>query len=278
MSIIVFSLLVFVVACAAGLLGAMTGLGGGVVLVPALVLLFHVDIHYAMGASLIAVMATSSGAAATFINEGYTNLRIGMFLEMAAVIGAIVGATLAARLPPQIILIVFGAMLLVSAWLSFRHRQDTRPPGLSHPWAVTLGLEGHYGEAGKQTAYSVYRVPWGLGLMTVAGLLSGLLGVGSGAVKVLAMDQAMGLPYKVSTATSNFIIGITATASAGVYLSHGYIDPGVTMPVMLGVLLGAVVGARIMVGARYQVLRVVFSLVILVLGIEMLYSGVTGAF
>jgi uncharacterized membrane protein YfcA len=277
LSIIVFSVLVFAVSCAAGFLGAMTGLGGGVVLVPALVLLFHVNIHYAMGASLIAVMATSSGAAAVFLNEGYTNLRIGMLLETAAVAGAIGGAVLTAHLSPQVITLIFGVVLLVSAGLSYRRRTGprNRPP---HPWSANWKLAGRYSDAGAERHYDVYRVPTGLSLMALAGALSGLLGIGSGAVKVLAMDQAMGLPYKVSTATSNFIIGITAAASAGVYFAHGYINPAVTMPVMLGVLAGAMGGARLLIGARTGALRVIFSLVILALGIEMLYSGATGAF
>jgi uncharacterized membrane protein YfcA len=276
MNTLEFSSLLLIVSYGAGLLGSLTGLGGGVVLIPALVLLFHVDIHYAMGASLLSVIATSSGAAAAFVREGYTNLRIGMFLEVAAVIGAIVGATVATILHATIIAVIFGGVLLFSAYLSYRRKQDAGTGLVSHPWAIRLGLEGRYPDRAVAQSYLVHNVPAGFGLMGLAGILSGLLGIGSGAVKVLAMDQAMRLPYKVSTATSNFVIGITAAASAGVYFSKGYVDPGLTMPVMLGALTGSLSGARIMVGAKSRVLRILFSIVIFCLGIEMIYSGISG--
>jgi uncharacterized membrane protein YfcA len=276
-TVLVFSAYLLAVAFTAGLLGALTGLGGGVVLVPSLVLLFHVDVHYAMGASLISVIATSSGAAAAFIREGFTNLRIGMFLEASAVIGALAGAVVAAILHANVIAVIFGLVLLASAYQSFRRKDEHEQDRPSHPWAVRLRMEGSYpGPLGEQP-YRVHNVPAAFGLMGVAGVLSGLLGIGSGAVKVLAMDQAMRLPYKVSTTTSNFIIGITAAASAGVYFTRGYVDPGLTMPVMLGVLLGSLTGARILGRAKSRTLRVTFSLVILLLALEMLYNGITGA-
>jgi len=271
-----FSLLLLIVSYAAGLLGALTGLGGGVVLVPTLVLLFGVDIHYAMGASLISVIATSSGAAAAFVREGFTNLRIAMFLETAAVVGAVAGALLAAHLDASVIAVIFGGVLAFSSYFSFRRREEAEPALTSHPWALRLGLEGSYPTKAGPRHYQVQHVPAGAGIMALAGALSGLLGIGAGAVKVLAMDQAMRLPYKVSTATSNFVIGITAAASAGVYFTRGYVDPGLTMPVMLGVLLGALTGARIMVGTRARGLRVLFSVVILVLATEMIYQGLVG--
>jgi uncharacterized protein len=275
-NILEFSSCLLVVSYVAGLLGSLTGLGGGVVLVPALVLLFQVDIHYAMGASIISVIATSSGAAAAFVREGYTNLRIGMFLEVAAVIGAIVGALVAAVLHAAVIAVIFGIVLMLSAYLSLRRKQELGGGLASHPWAIRLGLEGGYPNRTVAQSYPVYNVPVALGLMGLAGILSGLLGIGSGAVKVLAMDQAMRLPYKVSTATSNFIIGITAAASAGVYFTKGYVDPGLTMPVMLGALAGSLSGAKIMVGAESRVLRTVFSVAIFGLGIEMIYGGISG--
>jgi uncharacterized membrane protein YfcA len=276
MSILVFSAYLLGVSFGAGFLGALTGLGGGVVLVPSLVLLFHVDIHYAMGASLISVIATSSGAAAAFIREGFTNIRIGMFLEASAVIGALVGAVVAAILNANVIAVIFGLVLLFSAYLSFRRKESHEEDRPSHPWAVRLRMEDSYPTPAGERSYRVHNVPSAFGLMGLAGVLSGLLGIGSGAVKVLAMDQAMRLPYKVSTTTSNFIIGITAAASAGVYFTRGYVDPGLTMPVMLGVLVGSLVGARILGGARSQTLRVIFSLVILLLAVEMLYNGIRG--
>jgi uncharacterized protein len=276
MHVVEFSAYLLIVSYGAGLLGSLTGLGGGVVLVPALALLFNVDLHYAMGASLISVIATSSGAAAAFVREGYTNFRIGMFLEAAAALGAVVGATVAAALDERVIAVIFGVVLLASSYLSLRRREEHEPDRPSHPWAVKLRLPGSYVTRTGRHRYRVQNVPAGLGLMGLAGVLSGLLGIGAGAVKVLSMDQAMRLPYKVSTATSNFIIGITAAASAGIYFSHGYVDPGLTMPVMLGVLVGSLTGARIMVGARSEVLRVLFSLVILALALEMIYQGVAG--
>lgn len=276
MHVVEFSAYLLIVSYGAGLLGSLTGLGGGVVLVPALALLFNVDLHYAMGASLISVIATSSGAAAAFVREGYTNLRIGMFLEVAAVIGAVAGASLAAALDERVIAVIFGVVLLSSSYLSWRRKEEHEADRPSHRWAVKLRLPGSYVTRAGRRSYRVQNVPAGFGLMGLAGVLSGLLGIGSGAVKVLAMDQAMRLPYKVSTATSNFVIGITAAASAGIYFSRGYVDPGLTMPVMLGVLVGSLTGARIMVGARSDALRMIFSLVILALALQMIYQGITG--
>jgi uncharacterized protein len=276
MNILEFSLSLFLVSLSAGVLGSLTGLGGGVVLVPVLVLLFHVNIHYAMGASLVSVIATSSGAAAAFIREGYTNLRVGMFLEIAAVLGALSGALAAAVLSVGPIAVIFGVVLLVSAYLSLRRRDDDHSDKPAHPWAVRLRMNDSYPAQGGMRPYRVYNVPSAFTLMGIAGMLSGLLGIGSGAVKVLAMDQAMRLPYKVSTTTSNFMIGITAAASAGVYFTHGYIEPGLTMPVMLGVLAGSLAGARILNRTGSHVLRLLFSLVILGLGFEMIYNGMTG--
>ncbi len=270
--------LVLVVALGAGFVGALTGLGGGVVIVPLLALVFGVDIRYAIGASLISVIATSSGAAAAYVKEGFTNIRIGMFLEVATTLGALGGAYLASRIPGSAIAIVFGVVLLASAYLSARPQSE--PPVAPDPasLAVRLRLDGTFPTPAGPRAYHVRRVPLGFGMMTVAGILSGLLGIGSGAFKVLAMDQAMRIPFKVSATTSNFMIGVTAAASAGIYLARGYIDPGVAMPVMLGVLLGSLLGARVLPEARTRTLRFVFALVIVALGLEMIYKGVTGRF
>jgi uncharacterized protein len=268
-----FTLLIWCGATAAGFLGALTGLGGGVVIVPLLTVVMGVDIRYAIGASLVSVIATSSGAAAAYVKEGYTNLRIGMFLEIATTIGAIAGAFLAAAVSTSAISIVFGIVLLVSAYLASREHHDSRSAATSDPLATRLRLDGTFPTPQGPRAYHVRRVPAGFGLMFIAGILSGLLGIGSGALKVLAMDQVMRIPFKVSTTTSNFMIGVTAAASAGVYLGRGYIDPGLAMPVMLGVLLGALLGAKVLVGARVKTLRIVFALVIVALGIEMIVYG-----
>jgi uncharacterized membrane protein YfcA len=275
MTVLVFTILVSLGSFLAGFLGALTGLGGGVVLVPLLALFFHVDIRYAMGASLVSVIATSSGAAAAYVREGYSNIRIGMFLEIATTVGAIVGALLVQRVSASAIAIIFGIMLLYSAFLSAQEKAEHLAT-TSDRFATLLRMNGTYPVENGRREYSVTNVPAGFGLMFGAGTLSGLLGIGSGAVKVLAMDQAMRIPFKVSTTTSNFMIGVTAAASAGVYLRHGYIDPALAMPVMLGVLAGSLVGTRVLVRANVRLLRYVFAVVIVALGIEMIYSGITG--
>jgi uncharacterized membrane protein YfcA len=279
MTILAMSALVGGSALAAGFLGALTGLGGGVVIVPMLTLAFGVDIHYAIGASLVSVIATSSGAAAAYVREGYTNVRIGMLLEVATTLGALVGASLATVVPAGALAVIFGLVLLHSAYLSRRpHAEQDTSAAAPDPLAARLRLDSSFPVPGGVRAYHVRRVPAGFALMGVAGVLSGLLGIGSGAVKVLAMDQAMRLPFKVSTTTSNFMIGVTAAASAGVYLSRGYIDPGLTMPVMLGVLAGSFLGARVLVAASSRWLRAVFAVVIVVLAVEMIYNGLAGRF
>ena len=276
MSVVLFTILVFLGSLSAGVIGALTGLGGGVMLVPMLVLLFHVDLRYAVGASLISVIATSSGAASAYLTEGYTNLRIGMFLQVAATAGAILGAIVSAHLHAATIAIIFGAVLIYSGYLSLRRQEESERERPSDRLALRLGLEGSYPVVGGWKPYRVYNVLGGWALMLVAGTLSGLLGIGSGAVKVLAMDQLMRLPYKVSTTTSNFMIGITAAGSAGIYLLRGFIDPGLTMPVMIGVLVGAFTGARLLMVVSTKPLRLFFSVVIFLMAIEMIYSGMTG--
>ncbi len=276
MTILEFSLLVWLGSLLAGFLGSLTGLGGGVVIVPLLTLIFGVDIRYAIGASLVSVIATSSGAASAYVKEGYTNLRLGMFLEVATTFGAIVGAIVAGIISPRAIAIVFGLVLLYSAYLSRQSHPEQLASQPADPLATFLKLNSSYPTPDGQKFYNVRAVPMGFGLMFIAGVLSGLLGIGSGAVKVLAMDRAMQIPFKVSTTTSNFMIGVTAAASAGVYLRRGYIDPGLAMPVMLGVLLGAFLGAKVLVRAKVGLLRNIFSLVILALAMEMIYKGLTG--
>jgi uncharacterized protein len=272
-----FSLLVWLGSIAAGLLGALTGLGGGVVIVPMLTLAFGVDIRYAMGASLISVIATSSGAAAAYVKEGYSNVRVGMFLEIATCLGALVGAYLATRIPTNAIAVVFGLVLLYSAYLALIAKDHVEEDaGPADPWAEKLRLDSQMPVAGGWLTYRVHNVGGGFALMTVAGTLSGLLGIGSGAIKVLAMDRVMKLPFKVSTTTSNFMIGVTAAASAGVYLGRGFIAPGLAAPVMLGVLVGSLVGANILAKTRNQTLRYVFGAVIGVLAVQMIYKGFAG--
>lgn len=276
MNSLTFTLLIWIGSLLGGYLGSLVGLGGGVVVVPLLTLIFHVDIHYAIGAALVSVIATSSGAAAAYVREGYSNVRVGMFLEMATTTGALVGAALVLYLHATLISIIFGVVLLYSAYTSMRPIPEVPhdvPPDKLATW---LRMDSTYPEGDRLEKYHVRNVPGGFGIMFLAGILSGLLGIGSGAVKVLAMDKAMKLPFKVSTTTSNFMIGVTAAAGAGIYLSRGYIDPGLAMPVMLGVLAGSFAGARTLAKAKVNVLRLVFAVVIGAMAVEMIYSGFTG--
>jgi uncharacterized protein len=266
MSIYEFTFLVGLGSLAAGFLGALTGLGGGVVIVPLLAIGFGVDIRYGIGASLVSVIATSSGAAAAYVKAGYSNIRIGMLLEIATTVGALVGAYLALAVSASMVAVIFGIILLVSAY--FSGHQGAEPSGAepTDPVAAWFQLDSTYPTSNGPQNYHVQHVSAGFGLMFGAGVVSGLLGIGSGALKVLAMDQAMRLPFKVSTTTSNFMIGVTAAASAGVYLSRGYIDPGLAAPVMIGVLLGSLLGARVLVTANARLLRPAFAIVIVVAG------------
>ena len=277
MNVLEFAGVVALGSFGAGFLGSITGMGGGVVIVPLLALALGVDVRYAIGASLVSVIATSSGAAAAYVKEGFSNIRIGIFLEIATSSGALVGAFLATRLPTTTIGVIFGLVLLYSAYeaVAGKSEQGASIPS-SGSLAIRLRMEGSYPGDEGQVPYHVRRVPWGFGLMSLAGILSGLLGIGSGAIKVIAMDQVMGIPFKVSTATSNFMIGVTAAASAGIYLSRGYVDPGLSMPVMLGVLAGSALGARFLTKARTPLLRKIFSAVISILAIEMIYNSLTG--
>lgn len=275
MSILVFTLILLAGAFMAGLLGSLTGLGGGVVLIPLLTLVFHVDIRYAVGASLVASIANSSGAAAAYIKEGITNVRIGMFLEIATTTGAIVGALLAVYTPTHIVAILFGIVLLFSAVMTLRKKNEHAETEGSR-LAGIMRLNSSYPVDGKQVDYKVRGVGGGYALMTVAGIVSGLLGIGSGALKVLAMDNIMRIPFKVSTTTSNFMIGVTAAASAVVYLQRGYIDPGIAFPVVLGVLAGAFGGSKLLVRMNTRKLRILFCIVIGSLALEMIYNGLTG--
>ena len=277
MTALVFTLVVLAISALAGFLGSLTGLGGGVVVIPALVLALGVDIKYAIGASLVSVIATSSGAAAAYVREGYSNIRIGMLLEIATTLGALVGAVLAAHISTHAIAIIFGIVLIQAAYQSlFKHEPETSATTSSDRLSTLFRLGGTFPVDGKRQEYGVRNVPAGFGIMLGAGALSGLLGIGSGAVKVIAMDRAMKIPFKVSTTTSNFMIGVTAAASAGVYLNRGYIEPRVAMPVMLGVLIGAFFGTKVLVHAEVRTLRIVFGCVVLALAIEMIFNGITG--
>lgn len=276
LNVLELTVLLAIMAFAAGFLGSLTGMGGGIVIVPGLTLLFGVDIRYAIGAALVSVIATSSGAAAAYVKEGFANIRLGLFLEIATTLGAIVGAFLATKVSGNSIAVVFGGVLLYSAYTMIRHMQPSEANDQADRLAVDLRLDGTYPLKNELVSYHVKHVPLGFSLMFIAGALSGLLGIGSGALKVLAMDRAMRVPFKVSTTTSNFMIGVTAAASAGIYLNRGYIDPGLAMPVVLGVLAGSMLGARVLVSANVRILKIVFAIVVAVLAVEMIVNGILG--
>ena len=277
MNTVEFTLLIGLGAVIAGFIGALTGLGGGVVIVPLLTLGFGVDIRYAIGASLISVIATSSSAASAYIKEGFSNLRVGMFLEIATTIGALSGAFLALILAPGLIAVVFGLALLQSAYSSWQEPKESTELKADR-LAQIFKMDSTYPTSDGLSSYHVQNIPGGFLVMIIAGALSGLLGIGSGALKVIAMDRIMKIPFKVSTTTSNFMIGVTAAASAGIYLNRGYIDPGLAMPVMLGVLSGATMGTHFLIKSRTKPLKILFSMVILILAVEMIFNGIKGKF
>ena len=273
-----FLIVLFLISVAAGFLGSLLGLGGGMIVIPALTLLFHVDIHYAFGASIVSIIATSCGAAAAYVKEKITNIRIGMFLEVATTVGAITGATLLAVVRTPALFIIFGIVLLLSFVPVIRRRQEAPIKGtLSKQNGLSrrLKLEGKYYDEylDREVPYEASKTPVAFGMMYIAGIISGLLGVGSGPFKVLSMDIAMRLPIKVSTTTSNFMIGVTAAASAGIYFARGYINPFVAAPVALGVLVGATLGARWLPRAKNILIRRIFAIVLAIVALQMILRG-----
>jgi uncharacterized membrane protein YfcA len=275
-SLIERDLYIFLISAAAGVLGSILGLGGGIIVTPALTLLFGIDIQYAIGASIVSVIATSSGAAIAYIKDRLTNIRIGMFLEIATTIGAITGAFLSGIIDPMFLYVIFGILLLYSAIAMLRKVRAELPGEIAaHPVAEKLKLNGSYFDKalGRKVDYNVAGVYGGFGMMYAAGTISGLLGIGSGIFKVMAMDLFMKLPLKVSSATSNFMIGVTAAASAGVYLLRGDIDPSIAAPVALGVLLGATAGTRIMQKLKSRTIRLIFIPILGYISVEMILKG-----
>ncbi len=277
-TVLVFFLVLLAGAYAAGLLGSLTGLGGGVVVIPLLTLCFGVDFHYAVGAALVASIATSSGSGSAYVKEGITNVRLGMFLEIATTIGAVIGALVAVALNSNIIAIIFGCVLILTGTMQFVKKQDHDGEKGSE-MARRLRLYGTWPQKdGSLKAYEMRHVFSGFGVMTIAGVLSGILGIGSGVLKVIAMDNLMRVPFKVSTTTSNFMMGVTACASAVVYIQRGNITPGIACPVMIGVLLGALTGARLLKRLDVRLLRRVFAVAVLGVAANMIYMGAKGAF
>jgi uncharacterized protein len=267
---------IFLFSVGAGIGGAILGLGGGVIIVPALTLLLNLPIRFAIGASIVAVIATSSGTASAYIRDQLTNLRIGIALEVMTTIGALSGALIAGHVSARWLYIIFGLLLAYSA-LALLGRLKIEVPGEVpyDPLAARLRFSGvYYDQALRQRVPYIATgvAPAGV-MMYAAGIFSGLLGIGSGLFKVLAMDIAMRLPMKVSTSTSNFMVGVTAAASAGVYFSRGDIHPVVAAPVALGVLLGAWIGARVMGQLRNTTIRKLFIPVLAIVAVSMIYRG-----
>ncbi len=275
MTVLVFTLIVLVGAFLAGLLGSLTGLGGGVIIIPLLTLGLGVNIHYAIGASIVSVIATSSGSAAAYVKEGITNVRIGMFLEIATTISAIVGVVIATYINANSIMVVFGLILLFSAFMMLKKKIDQSDNEKTSALAKYFKLNGSYPTEDGLKEYAVHNVMGGFAMMFVAGTLSGLLGIGSGALKVIGMDNIMKIPFKVSTTTSNFMIGVTAAASALIYLHKGQINPIIAMPVSLGVILGATLGAKILIRTKTDKLKWIFAVVVGFLALQMIYNGLT---
>lgn len=278
-TILTFTVILLVGAYCAGLLGSLTGLGGGVVVIPLLTLCFDVDFHYAIGAALVASIATSSGSGSAYVKEGITNIRLGMFLEIATTIGAVIGAFVALHwLPINAIAIIYGLVLILTAAMQQRRKSDHEGVRGSEA-ARRLKLYGSWPQRdGSVKHYELRNVGGGFGVMGMAGFLSGILGIGSGVLKVLAMDCIMKVPFKVSTTTSNFMMGVTACASAVVYIQNGYIAPGIACPVMIGVLGGALTGARLLKRMNVKVLRQIFCVAILLVAANMIYNGILGKF
>lgn len=277
MLVLTFTLILLAGAYLAGLIGSLTGLGGGVVIIPLLTLFFHIDMRYAIGAALVSSIATSSGSASAYVREGITNIRVGMFLEIATTIGAVMGAVIAVYTPVNLVAILFGATLIFSAAMTLRKKHEHAEMNGS-ALAQRLKLNGSYPTKDGPVPYQLKNVGGGFSIMAIAGVLSGLLGIGSGALKVLAMDTAMRIPFRVSTTTSNFMVGVTAAASAVVYLQRGYIDPAIAMPVIIGVLAGAFTGTKLLMRINPKKLRLTFSIAITIIALQMIYNGLQHKF
>ncbi len=269
-------IIIFSGSLIAGFLGSLSGLGGGLIIVPLLVLGVNVDIHYAIGASLIAVIATSTGASSAYVREGFSNIRVALLLETATTIGALVGVVIAAQMSAPLLSILFGTILLYCSFASFYANGSDDHAFPPDKIATFFKLNSYYPTASGNKPYQVQHLPWGYLVMFIAGGLSALLGIGSGALKVLALDKIMKLPFKVSATTSNFMIGVTATASAGIYLHLGYIDPLLTMPVVLGVIIGSLSGARLLPYIKTNTLKYLFAGLILAIAAQMIYKGLHG--
>ncbi len=268
-----FYISLIIIAIIAGLIGSLLGIGGGLIIIPILVFLFHIDIKIAIGASIISVIATSSGAASAYLKDKFINIRVGMFLEIATTLGAITGAILLGVIDPKILFFIFSIVLLISIYPMLA-RKDKKKINIQNDYiSEKLNLNSSYIDNNNTVKYNVNNTPYGLLMMYIAGLISGLLGIGSGVFKVIALDDIMHLPIKVSTTTSNFMIGVTALASSVIYLIHGYINPYIALPVLSGVFIGSIIGAKILKKVSNNALIKIFSIIIAIIAIEMFLRG-----
>lgn len=272
------ALLMLGVGIFAGIMGSILGIGGGMIVTPIVTLAMGLDIKYAIGASIIAVIATSSGSTIAFLKDDVLNLRVAMFLEIATTIGAIIGALLTGAFDPMILYILFGSLLVFSSWNMYRKMrsgQEVLQQVTADKWAEKFNLNSSYYDKNtkQQVDYQVENVPGGFLIMLGAGLASGMLGIGSGAFKVMAMDGAMKMPLKPSSATSNLMMGVTAAASATVYFFNGSIRPDLAVPLALGILGGSTIGTRIMQVLPSKIIRLIFIPILLYLGLQMILKG-----
>jgi uncharacterized protein len=266
----------FTMSLVSSAIGGMLGMAGGVLVVPALTAA-GVDIRTAIAASIVSVIACSCASAPPFLRSRLTNIRLAIVLELATTLGALTGVLLAGLLPPSTLFALFAAILLLSAQQMLARRDDPAGAAGAPPdgWGTTLRLHSSYPDpaSGVDVPYVVQRVPAAMVLMYGAGVVSALLGIGSGVLKIPAMDTALRLPLKVSSATSNFMIGATAAASAGAYLVRGDIVPKVAGPVALGAVVGAVLGARILLVVPTKRIRLMFVAVLVLLAVQMLLAA-----
>ena len=280
MNEIFFSIILLLGSVFAGFIGALTGLGGGIIIVPMLTLGLGVPMKYAVAASLISVIGTSSGAAAAYVKEGITNMEVGMFLQIATTIGAIIGAIIVVwiKIPVDVLGIIFGVVLLFTAVMTAQKKADHRMPVIPGSLSEKLQLFGTFPQDGKEVSYGSKNPLLGSLVMMVAGFLSGLLGVGGGVFKVLAMDNIMRLPFKVSTTTSNFMIGVTALASSIIYFMGGYVIPQIAAPILIGIILGAMLGSKVLLRIKVNTLKKIFAIVVAIIAVYMMYNGLAGNF
>lgn len=271
----------------AGILGALVGIGGGIVLIPSLVLLFGVDIKIAVATSLVAVVATSTAAGSVYVGKGLSNMRLGMTLEIATTLGGISGGLLAMLFSPSLLAGIFSAMMLLTAYLMLKSKDAHKPNKAASegsasdsepaPMVESSGHEeigriaGAYYDLSHRTMvpYEAERLWLGSSVSFVAGILSGMLGVGGGFIKVPAMNLGMKVPLKVAAATSNFMIGVTAISSLFVYFARGLVHPMIAAPVAIGIVIGALGGTHLSHRASHDTLKKILGFILIVVSIQM---------